>query len=262
MKISRAFFCLTCLIWVSSPAFPATKLKYEDVTKTIDAHGEVSSEAAARSITYVQKDLAISDAENVTRIVDLEKNTMTMIVHPEKIYTKIKLPIHLEDYADEEQLAFMGKVKPFLEATRVKIEESAETEQIGAFKARRVRTEAELIDGSIRYEIDAWLSTEVPVDSEAYDALSKNRFAMSLTTRSWADRLIDFEGMAVRQKTVITTSSHRTINESELVSVEEDVEIPPEKRRPPEGYEEVPFELAKWTGIGYKPTRRLPPREP
>lgn len=261
-KIFHLVLFLVLLALLTAPISAAVKLEYQGKQSTEDASGDVTSDFPTKETVYLSKGIAISETENLRIVVDLKEDVMTYFIHPEKIYTKIALPIHLEDYADEEQLDLISKLVPIYEATRFKLEASSDIEKLGAWNVRKTQTEAEMVDGSVRFEITAWLSTEVPVDPETYNALSRSRLALSLFTRVWADRVLEPEGMAVRQRTVIITSSQRTIDDNELVSIEEDIEIPPEKLRPPEGYREVPFDLARWTGIGYKPTRRLPPREP
>ena len=72
---------------------------------------------------------------------------------------------------------------------------------------------------------------------------------------------LEYEGKQSNTDGNGNVTSNFPTKETVYISNEEDIEMPLEKLRPPEDYREVPFDLARWTGIGVKPGRRAAPRD-
>jgi len=255
MKIARLLVGLSLVfLFIGSPLSAALRLEFHLEGETF-RDGRSTYSWKGRRVMFIDNTRVISETKDQTIVLDTVRGEMVLIYHSEKIFETAKLPFRYEDYANEQKKKDLAVITAFM-PDNVEITESPEITRIGAWQARKVHVEALAPAAEVRYEMDLWLSSVPGVNFEVYDIFSRNLYAMELYARAWAHRVIELEGMAVREEKTREVSNVKMVTVSELISFEE-VALPVEKLRPSEDYREVPFELSRHFGYTGSPAATL-----
>ena len=185
-------------------------------------------------VLFIGVDGVRRDLASTSVIVRSDADTYIHIDHDARAYVEVPLPLRLEDLLTEADATCLSRSPLALENLEAEVTLTAESRQVGRWKATRVRVRGRHSLG-LELEEDLWITHDLPVDLSLYFKMARNTAALSPLSRAWYGDLVAANGFPLESTTTRRMRDRTWRWQRRLDSVTE-VEPDPARYRPPAGY--------------------------
>ena len=261
MSFQHLIHLTLLVLLLATPLQAAVKLEYL-LKETILRPGREPLLREYTEVAVIDGARAYREDRHKKTILDTKKGEVILVHHFNKTFSTGRLPFRREHYvAEAQQPRLQLHYKRF--ATYATFEEHDEAVRMGSWNVRKVNVVAISPQYSDRAVLDVYLTTDIDLDEETYDVLTKVWIEQSFTYHmdSWVDELVALDGVLVRQESEGSFLSSSSTGTVELLSATE-VEVSPETFQPPADYPEVPLDYSDMIKIKELPAGVSPPSRP
>jgi hypothetical protein len=225
---------LACLAPLAAADTRVTMSKHADAVPEV---GEPESDTT--NTLWIGDNVFREDTEGQSTIVNLETKKIYILVHADKVYHTIDMPVDLKKLVPEEAVPMIEAALQQMQM-KITITPTDEMQEIGGYPARKYEVTMQSQMG-LMMEIETWRTSEVELDVEQYKRMMLEVAALQPAATEWMSKLFEIEGFPVRRVTVASMMGTRMQATEEVTEVVT-IEPRPGIYAPPEDYKEEPFD--------------------